>query len=97
MPLLTSLAAHDKAGRAGHRAAMRITMAVVCVFLSACGTPAVLRAPPGRADMSPPQPGLPPIPAIAEPTGQPRIALPVATLDGFTPLAAPRSGRAATP
>jgi len=74
---------------------------LLCLMLAACGTPAVIRAGPGQADMAPPgwegAPELPPLPAIAELTGEPRIALPTPTLDGFTPPAAPRSGRAATP
>lgn len=69
---------------------------ILCLLLAACGTPAVLRAPPVQASMAPPSTE-PPLPALAEPTGEPRIALPIATPDGFTPPAAPRSGRAVTP
>ena len=54
------------------------------LLLAACGTPVVLRGPPGQASMAPPMQE-PPIPAIAEATGAPRITLPVATPDGFTP------------
>lgn len=70
---------------------------ILCLVLAGCGTPAVLRGPVAQADMPAPGAGLPPLPSIAEPTGDPPITLPVATLDGFTPPAAPRSGRAATP
>ena len=55
------------------------------LLLAACGTPAVLRGPPGQASMAPPLQE-PPIPAIAETIGAPRITLPVATPDGSTPL-----------
>lgn len=69
--------------------------------LAACGPPAVLRGPPGAATM--PAPALAaqgepaPLPALVELTGEPRITLPIATEEGFTPTAAPRSGRAARP
>ena len=76
---------------------MRALIPFVCLVVTACGTPAVLRVPPGQASMAPPGPDLPPIPAIAEQTGEPRISLPRTTVDGFTPPAAPRSGRASTP
>ena len=76
---------------------MRILILPICLALAACGTPAVLRVPPGQASMAPPGGELPPLPAIAELTGAPRIVLPTATLDGFTPPEAPRSGRAARP
>ena len=78
------------------KAAILLALALA-LALAGCGTPAVIRAGPGAAGMAPPGPDLPPMPAIAQPTGQPRIALPVATPEGFTPPAAPRSGRAAMP
>lgn len=67
--------------------------------LAACGTPTVLRGPIGAASMPAPESGAntAPLPAIVELTGEPRIVLPVATQEGFTPTAAPRSDRAVRP
>jgi hypothetical protein len=58
--------------------------------LAACGTPAVLRGPPDAASME--TPTTLPMPAIAEPTGEPPI-----TLQPPTPPAAPQSDLAAMP
>ncbi len=70
---------------------------LLALLLGACGTPAVLRGPVGGASMPEPSGVDTPLPRIVEPTGEPRITLPVATQDGFTPPAAPRSDRAARP
>ncbi|WP_376092958.1 hypothetical protein ACE7GA_24645 [Roseomonas sp. CCTCC AB2023176] len=80
-------------------------------FVLGCAEPAVLRAPPGGPSMPEPVLGASlPLPALAEPTGGPLIALPPNRGDGPTALspstlsavpitqtAVPRSGRAATP
>lgn len=58
--------------------------------LAACGTPAVLRGPPDAASME--TPATLPMPAIAEPTGEPPI-----TLQPPTPPEGPRSDPAAMP
>lgn len=60
------------------------------LMLAACGMPAVLRGPPDAASME--TPSILPMPAIAEPTGEPPI-----TLQPPTPPAAPRSDPAAMP
>ncbi len=72
-------------------------MLLLLLALAGCGTPAVLQGPPGAASMPEPSGDVAPLPRIAEPTGQPRITLPVVNQEGFTPPAAPRSGRSATP
>jgi hypothetical protein len=74
--------------------ALALTLALLP---AACGTPEVLRGPPGAASMPEPSGSEAPLPRIVTPTGEPRITLPVATEDGFTPIAAPRSDRAARP
>ncbi len=88
---------HDKHAGRGDDAAMARPTLLLCLLLAACGVPAVLRAPPGQASMPAPGGDLPPLPAVSELTGGPRISLPVPTAEGFTPPAAPRSGRAAMP
>ena len=49
---------------------------IVAGLLLGCAEPAVLRAPPGGPTMPEPVAGVVPLPALAEPTGGPLIALP---------------------
>lgn len=82
------------------------TLTVGC--LAGCAEPAVLRAGSGGATMPEPASGTVPMPAFAEPTGGPLIALPPARPDGptavsplspapLTPTATPRSGPGGRP
>ncbi|MGK7869000.1 hypothetical protein [Falsiroseomonas sp. E2-1-a20] len=76
----------------GAAQACRALAGVSALLLAACGTPAVLTAPPISASMEPA--AALPVPAIAEPTGEAPISLPD---PDATPPAAPRSDRGGMP
>lgn len=61
---------------------------IMLVALAGCGEPMVLRAPPPVPEMEPPPEGGAPLPALARPTGEARIELPMPTPP--IPSAAPR-------
>ena len=74
---------------------MRLVSLAWLLLGAACAPPGVLREPVRGASYVPVRAELPPLPSIMERTGDAPIALPEPS--AFTPIAAPRSDRAARP
>lgn len=77
------------------RAMLRGSLLILTLAASGCAPPATLRQPVVGASFAPVASEFPPLPAIMERTGDAPIALPEPS--SFTPIAAPRSDRAARP